>query len=700
MTLLTGFVWASAQAGGQSAKPMPRSDAGQLWLVPEGAAGQSALAKAVDELADGRAAAALPTFAKSATDPQLGGYALLYMGRAQFALKRFEDAAFTARQLAGTNPAGYLREAAWWLAADAAEGASDWPGAVKALQALLDGPSLRPQEAWVRLGRAALNVQDRDLALRALTTVYYKYPLSTEAADAAVGLHQLTPPAGIPGAATLPQDLDRAQRLLGARRYAEARTAYAALEPLVTDQDRDLVALRLAECDFYLRRYATARAALQKMADRPSPRRTEAQFYYLSTVRELKKFDEYRARARTFVDDHPTDPLAETTLDDLGTHYILENDDASAAAVFAELYRRYPQGAHADRAAWKAGWWAYKNGDYAAAIRTFESAAAAFPHADYRPSWLYWAARAHARAGERDLAVAGYQRVVADYRNSYYGREAGRQLSGLAAAWQPAGTGTVLSAANRRLPGLDPGLPPPTAAMIRSLLRAGLYDDAVREVQSAQRTFGNSPLLDATLAYALNQRGDLRPAISAMRRAYPEFMAEGGEALPPDLLAVIFPLAHWRLLNKYATAHKLDPYLVAALVAQESTFQADIRSAANAYGLMQIVPSTGRRYAARLGIRPFRTSKLTDPEANIRIGTAYFADLLKQFGDLASALAAYNAGEQRVSRWLAERPGVDRDEFIDDIPFPETQNYVKRILGTADDYRFLYRDLKLAPVGN
>ena len=68
---------------------------------------------------------------------------------------------------------------------------------------------------------------------------------------------------------------------------------------------------------------------------------------------------------------------------------------------------------------------------------------------------------------------------------------------------------------------------------------------------------------------------------------------------------------------------------------------------------------------------------------------AYFSDLLKQFGDVAPALAAYNAGEHRVVRWLAERPGIDRDEFIDDIPFPETQNYVKRIIGTAEDYRLL-----------
>jgi soluble lytic murein transglycosylase len=129
---------------------------------------------------------------------------------------------------------------------------------------------------------------------------------------------------------------------------------------------------------------------------------------------------------------------------------------------------------------------------------------------------------------------------------------------------------------------------------------------------------------------------------------------------------------------------------MAALVAQESTFQPDVRSSANAIGMMQIIPATGRRYTQTLRIRPWSASRLTDPEVNVRIGMTYFAELLREFGDPAPALAAYNAGEHRVREWLDERPKMDRDVFIDDIPFPETQNYVKRILGTAEDYRMLY----------
>src|SRR5881398_2085618 len=105
---------------------------------------------------------------------------------------------------------------------------------------------------------------------------------------------------------------------------------------------------------------------------------------------------------------------------------------------------------------------------------------------------------------------------------------------------------------------------------------------------------------------------------------------------------------------------------------------------------MQIVPKTGRYYARSLRLPRFSVGMLTTAETNLRMGTAYFSDLVKQFGGAHYALASYNAGENRVARWIAERPGVDAEEFIDDIPFPETQNYVKKILGTAEDYRRLY----------
>ena len=115
---------------------------------------------------------------------------------------------------------------------------------------------------------------------------------------------------------------------------------------------------------------------------------------------------------------------------------------------------------------------------------------------------------------------------------------------------------------------------------------------------------------------------------------------------------MIFPLDYWELHPPARGARSSSiRILMAALVAQESTFQADVQSSANAWGLMQILPATGRRYAQTLGIRPFSTRRLTDPETNVRIGTTYFADLLQQFGDVAP-------GAGRLQRRRAPRRRV------------------------------------------
>ncbi len=126
-------------------------------------------------------------------------------------------------------------------------------------------------------------------------------------------------------------------------------------------------------------------------------------------------------------------------------------------------------------------------------------------------------------------------------------------------------------------------------------------------------------------------------------------------------------------------------------MAQESTFDAEIRSHANAIGLMQIVPATGRRYArdAEDSALHRRASSPT-PRSTSASAPRTSPTWCERFGGVHHALASYNAGPSPVSRWIAEKPGVARDEFIDDIPYPETQNYVKRILGTAEDYRRLY----------
>ncbi len=337
-----------------------------LWLTPAPTlAGTPALGTAASELEAGRADRALPSFSRATSHPILGGYARLYQGRAELALSRYDAAIASARQVAASSPDSYLGEAALWLMADAAEAAGRWSDAAQALRAITDlpQPSASLPLAHLRLGRASVALGDTSMARRAFSTVYYGHPLSAEAADADAELTKLkTQPVTV----TATVELERAEQLFAGRRYAEARRAYDRLAGRASPEDRVLVELRQAECDFFLRRFEQARAALRDYldADRPPTRRAEAEYFHLSAVRGLRRDAEYLALVRAFVDANPAEPLAETALNDLATYHILADADDKAEEVFEEILQRFPAGAFADRAAWRAGWWAYRAGEY------------------------------------------------------------------------------------------------------------------------------------------------------------------------------------------------------------------------------------------------------------------------------------------------------------------------------------------------
>ena len=698
-----------AAAGGDAVEPVlkptnhPRlpTDLSQLWLAPvktaaPRTAAMNELASAVKLEVDTNFASALPILSQPAVQQgTLGGYTEYYKGLAELRLGRPADARRTFAALEAKNPVGYLMEAAALREAECDETLGDQAGAMDIYTRLAGTKTTAPEDVLMRLGRAARAVGNTDKATEAFARVVYEFPFSDVAVAASTELENLPLAPIEAGTTRYKLELGRAERLFGAKRYAQARAALEGVRAASRGDDRELVNLRLAECDYFLKRPRPARDGVKPYIEK-SARQGEALFFYAVAVRDLGDRAEYERIVRRLVDEFPNQSWAEEGLNNLATHYILESDDENADATFREMYEKFPMGHYAERAAWKIGWWAYKNRRYADTIRAFESAAAHFPRSDYRPTWLYWSARAHEALNETALAEARYTLVATDYLNSYYGRLSLKHLEGRVAQRRVMAdiqSASQSPAADDRIPLAEEAPPaaplPPNEQTVRALLDLELYDQALDELHYAQKVWGDSAVIQATVGWIFHERGDLRAGINAMKRAYPQYMAVGGEKLPTELLKVLFPVNYWPLIRRYSAEHQLDPYMIAALIAQESTFTADVKSSANAYGLMQLLPSTGRQYAKTVNKR-YSLGLLTTAETNIRMGTAYFADLVRQFGGAHYALATYNAGPNRVARWIAQRPGIDRDEFIDDIPFPETQAYVKKILGTAEDYRRLY----------
>ena len=154
-----------------------------------------------------------------------------------------------------------------------------------------------------------------------------------------------------------------------------------------------------------------------------------------------------------------------------------------------------------------------------------------------------------------------------------------------------------------------------------------------------------------------------------------------------------YPLEYKDLILEHAKRHELDPALLAAIVYEESKFSPMSRSRAGAVGLMQLMPETASWAGAEIG-RPELAARLTEPAANLAIGSWYFHYLLARYHNTAFALAAYNGGQRNLDKWLAQNNGRAQDQVIDRIPFAETRAFVRRAQRSRWIYGWLYPELK------
>ena len=174
------------------------------------------------------------------------------------------------------------------------------------------------------------------------------------------------------------RELARAERLFAERRYAPAREAFERLAAVAAGDEAELVQLRMAESDYFLRRFSRVREDLSPFLERAA-RRAEARFFYLMTTQRVGNRDQYIAQTRALVDDFPDSSWAEDALNNLASFHIVADEDDQADAVFRELVSRFPSGRYTARAMWKVGWRAYRQQQHAEAAEVFERAAVTFP---------------------------------------------------------------------------------------------------------------------------------------------------------------------------------------------------------------------------------------------------------------------------------------------------------------------------------
>jgi soluble lytic murein transglycosylase len=359
-----------------------------------------------------------------------------------------------------------------------------------------------------------------------------------------------------------------------------------------------------------------------------------------------------------------------------GALYILadmldgRDDWPGAARWYSELIGRYPADPRASLARFRLAARAQSEGapDSAAALYQAEIGAAG----PQRTAARFWLGKMAEARGDSAQARGIWLALAREDSLGYYGMRARRE------------TGLAPLSFTAPVPSPTPPAAVVTGlARIDTLLLAGLDSAAQAEVRVV---LARPPQeLEALLGWSegLGVRGY---GSAAVRLGWQAALLAPGDV---RVLRAIFPWPNRAAVEAEAEEFGVDALLLAALVRQESVFDVEALSPAGARGLAQLLPSTAALMARGLDVA-FFPEWITVPDLNLHLGAAHLAELLRRFGRVDAAIAAYNAGPVPVRRWLVRGGAADPDRFIELIPYPETRGYVRSLLRNRELYRALY----------
>jgi soluble lytic murein transglycosylase len=509
------------------------------------------------------------------------------------------------------------------------------------------------------------------------------WPLTFEAATARTRLTAL----GLETTLTPTEVRSLADAYFNGGKYAEASEQYHALarQSGADLAQRNGFAVAAAACDLKLKRLTREQAeALAPTNDENGARR-------LYLLMELARNRDDLTAQTTYVDllrtSFPHSPWLAEALFSSANMYMLRKDYPRAVTYYSQLAEEFPQNTNAAAAHWRAGWWSYRQGLYPQAAKIFEEQIRQYPGAKETVSALYWRARLYEQEDHQPaMAAAHYRKLISVYSHYFYAQMAKQRLVALGDA-VPATVPPLDKYVPPVIPKLDATFPEGDPHLIKAhlLVNAGLTEYVPQEISASPDSSSWSGIAEAQI-YA--SYGETYRAMRVLKRTLPFAASAPIKSIPLAYWRILFPEVYWDTIKAESAKNGLDPYLVASLIRQESEFNPSAISKANAYGLMQLLPSVGRQMAKEEGLGSIEPRQLLDPLLNIRLGTRYLRETMEKFGRVPEyALAAYNAGDNRVTDWQAAGPYHGIDEFVESIPFTETREYVQGILRNQDIYK-------------
>ena len=368
--------------------------------------------------------------------------------------------------------------------------------------------------------------------------------------------------------------------------------------------------------------------------------------------------------------------------------------------LYTRLRTDFPKGELAKEAQWEKGWIYYLLKKYKNAYDHFNLIKKDFSfNPEIACKALYWKGRSAERLNDIDQVISIYKDLLQEYPYTYYAYAGKERLEKILKKQISSPVGPLFKktvAINSKQLIKSPPLKKWESyhyKKMSELVALGFFKDASKEVDILSEIFPREPRYLFLLSDVYYKSKSYIQAIKKLNDIYISLSKEEIKSLPKRFWRIYYPKTPWPIIKLHSENNGLEPYLILAMIRQESAFDPKIISRAGAMGLMQLMPSTAKMISRKLRVKKFNKDMLFMPDINISLGTRYFGDLLKEFdGNLVLALASYNAGEKRVRKWFKEKYRKDIEVFIEQIPYFETKNYVKSILRNYNNYKMIYKN--------
>jgi soluble lytic murein transglycosylase len=606
--------------------------------------------------------------------PLIADYAAFFQADALLKLKRYPAASAKAASVQGLLPASKVVRRSEKLYADILYESGDYKSALKSYQSYIEkypsgGDAV---DASYQSARCREELTDAGGALLIYRSIWLNSPASPLAARSQERLKQLELSGLKLSPYTAEELLKRSSALYAQSEYSASLKTLEmipAASQLPTVSNR--IDLRTGMAQYRLRQYKQSEKQFIKAAASPlTGVRSEARFWLAKSLdrQDLKEraFAMYlelagEGKKQEFADDAMIE--AAVLKRGLGQY-------AEAARLFDRAVGLSSEARIIAKSVWESGWCHYLAGEYPAAADNFKGLLA---DESQRERSLYWIGRALEKNGD-SAAVSYYRTLLDEFPAGFYATWYREQKS-VKDTREPLGNRDALA----ELP-LSAGFD--KARLLASL---GMLEEARTEMAATRKKSGEKKGQFPALVRVYLEMRDYRSAISLFMQNHPVAWEKG--TLP--LWAAGYPRAYSEFVSPNATLNGLSEGLVYALIRAESGFAPAIKSNAGAIGLMQMMPATAKQTSREKG--DFNSQRLAVPEYNIRLGTKHLNDLMKeQNGDVVYVAAAYNAGSGALARWKKSYKGLNKDEFIESIPYKETRDYVKKVYASAATYRQLY----------